>query len=137
MARRAARRSCAVLVAVDGKPVAEIVRKIEATALRPDEVAFHAMLAVEAALHGAPGATRTLLLLVAQMVDAVADGFRQRIGDGGDRCSRHRLRGLLRQRRNGREQCRGQDGHDGEGRSMCHAGEFQESQARAIFACRS
>jgi carboxyl-terminal processing protease len=53
----------AVLVAVDGKPVAEIVRKIEATALRPDEVAFHAMLAVEAALHGAPGATRTLRFL--------------------------------------------------------------------------
>ena len=85
--------------------------------------------------HACPA--HVLLLLVAQMVDAVADGFRQRIGDGGDRSNRHRLRGLLRQRGNGREQCRGQDGHDGEGRSMCHAGEFQESQARAIFACRS
>lgn len=53
----------AVLVAIDDKPVAEIVRKIEATALRPDEVAFQAMWAVEAALRGAPGATRSLRFL--------------------------------------------------------------------------
>jgi carboxyl-terminal processing protease len=55
--------SGAVLVAIDGKPVAEIVSKIEATALRRDEVAFQATMAVEAALRGAPGATRSLRFL--------------------------------------------------------------------------
>jgi carboxyl-terminal processing protease len=60
----------AVLVAVDDKPVAEIVRKIEATAQRPDEVAFQATWAVEAALHGAPGATRTLRFLDPSKDDA-------------------------------------------------------------------
>lgn len=53
----------AVLVAVDGKPVADMIRKVEATALRADEVAFRVSGVVEAALHCAPGATRTLRLL--------------------------------------------------------------------------
>ncbi len=53
----------AVLLAVDGKPIAEAVGKVEATAARPDEVAFLAMMAVEAMMHGAPGATRSLRFL--------------------------------------------------------------------------
>ena len=82
-------------------------------------------------------AARVLLLLVAQMIDAVADGLRQWIGNRGDRWNRHARRGLLREGGNRREKCHGQGGHDGEVRSMCHAGAFQECQARAIFACRS
>lgn len=60
----------AVLVAVDGKPVAEIVGKIEATALRRDEVAFQATMAVEAMMRGAPGATRSLRFLDPTKMDA-------------------------------------------------------------------
>lgn len=63
-------RRGAVLIAIDGKPVAEIVGKVEAAAARPDEVAFQAMLAVEAAMHGAPGATRTLRYLDPKKKDA-------------------------------------------------------------------
>lgn len=50
----------AVLLAIDGKPVAEIAAKVEDAALGADEVAFQAMWAIAAALHGAAGATRAL-----------------------------------------------------------------------------
>lgn len=48
----------AVIVAVDGRPVAELVARGEDTALRADEVAFQTMLAVEGAMHGAVGDRR-------------------------------------------------------------------------------
>lgn len=60
----------AVLVAVDGKPVADTIHKVEATALRADEVAFKVMWAVEAALRCAPGATHTLRFLDPTQGDA-------------------------------------------------------------------
>jgi carboxyl-terminal processing protease len=48
----------AVIVAIDGRPVAELVAKVEDNALRADEVAFQTMLAVEGAMHGAVGDRR-------------------------------------------------------------------------------
>ena len=50
----------AVIVAIDDKPIAEIVGKAEAEALRPDEVAFQTMIAVEGAMHGATEAKRKI-----------------------------------------------------------------------------
>ena len=50
----------AVLLAIDERPISEIVAKVKAGASRPDEVAFQTMLAVEGALHGAPGAKRKI-----------------------------------------------------------------------------
>ena len=60
----------AVLVAIDDRPVAELVAKVEADALRPDEVAFHAMLAVEAAMHGPSGAKRKITFKDPSKADA-------------------------------------------------------------------
>ena len=53
----------AVIVAVDGKLIVDIVGKVKSAALRADEVAFQTMWAVEAAMHGAPGATHRVTFL--------------------------------------------------------------------------
>lgn len=50
----------AVIVAIDGRPVAEIVAEAQGAALREGEVAFQTSLAVESALHGQVGATRKI-----------------------------------------------------------------------------
>ena len=50
----------AVIVAIDDRPITEIVAKAETDALRPDEVAFQTMIAVEGAMHGTPGAKRKI-----------------------------------------------------------------------------
>lgn len=50
----------AVIVAIDGRPVAEIVAEVHGAALREGEVAFQTSLAVESALHGQVGAMRKI-----------------------------------------------------------------------------
>ena len=50
----------AVVVAIDDKPLVELLARVEADALRPDEVAFQTMLAVEGAMHGPAGAKRRI-----------------------------------------------------------------------------
>jgi carboxyl-terminal processing protease len=50
----------AVIVAIDGRPVAEIVAEVKDAALREGEVAFQTSLAVEGALHGQDGARREI-----------------------------------------------------------------------------
>ena len=60
----------AVIVAIDGRPVAEIVAEVEAAALREGEVAFQTSLAVEAALHGPVGARRKISFKDPRKADA-------------------------------------------------------------------
>ena len=50
----------AEIVAIDGRPVAEIVAEVKDVALREGEVAFQTSLAVEGALHGQVGAKREI-----------------------------------------------------------------------------
>jgi len=61
----------AVIVAIDDKPISEITAKVAEHALRPDEVAFQTMLAVEGAMHGATGAKRKISFLDPAKADAV------------------------------------------------------------------
>jgi len=60
----------AVIVAIDGRPVDEIVAEVEAAALREGEVAFQISLAVEAALHGPVGARRRISFKDPRKADA-------------------------------------------------------------------
>ena len=50
----------AEIVAIDGRPVAELVAEVKDVALREGEVAFQTSLAVEGALHGQVGAKREI-----------------------------------------------------------------------------
>ncbi len=50
----------ATLVAIDGRPLAEITAKVKDAALSADEIAFQTTLAVEAAMHGAVGDRRKI-----------------------------------------------------------------------------
>lgn len=60
----------AEILAVDGRPIADIVGKVKSAALRADEVAFQTMWAVEAAMHGAAGAKRSVTFLDPKHADA-------------------------------------------------------------------
>lgn len=60
----------AVIVAIDGRPVAEIVAEVKDAALREGEVAFQTSLAVEAALHGLVGARRKISFKDPRQADA-------------------------------------------------------------------